>query len=239
MFAKHVIELNKRILEEGLVVLTWGNASVIDRANSEVYIKPSGIDVHSMTEDDVSVVDIKGNLLRGKKPSVDTPTHLELYKNFNTNCIIHTHSLYGTVFAQARSAIPCLGTTHADYFYGDIPCVDLLPPDSIKKNYEKNIGTGIINFFNTNKIAPLRIPACLIPCHGVIVWGPSPVQTFENAVVLEFVAKMAHKQIQLPQYTPPGRSVKMAEYYPGGEMPGHLLNKHFLRKHGKYKYYGQ
>ena len=162
MFAKHIIQLNRRILEEGLVVLTWGNASIIDRTNSEVYIKPSGIDVHNMTEDDVSVVDLKGNLLRGKKPSVDIPTHLELYKKFPTDCIIHTHSLYCTIFAQLQQDIPCLGTTHADYFYGNIPVVDPLDGDQIDNDYEKNTGTSIVKYFTRNKINPLHVPAALI-----------------------------------------------------------------------------
>ena len=225
MFAKHIIQLNRRILEEGLVVLTWGNASIIDRTNSEVYIKPSGIDVHNMTEDDVSVVDLKGNLLRGKKPSVDIPTHLELYKKFPTDCIIHTHSLYCTIFAQLQQDIPCLGTTHADYFYGNIPVVDPLDDDQIDNDYEKNTGTSIVEYFTRNKINPLHVPAALIPCHGIFVWGRDDAHAMENAIVAEHIAKMAYMQHVAD---PICESINKT-----------LLDKHFKRKHGKSKYYGQ
>ena len=225
MSAKHIIQLNRRILEEGLVVLTWGNASIIDRTNSEVYIKPSGIDVHNMTEDDVSVVDLKGNLLRGKKPSVDIPTHLELYKKFPADCIIHTHSLYCTIFAQLQQDIPCLGTTHADYFYGNIPVVDPLDDDQIDNDYEKNTGISIVKYFTHNKINPLHIPAALIPRHGIFVWGRDHFEAMENAIVAEHVAKMAYMQRVAD---PICECIDKA-----------LLNKHLLRKHGDTKYYGQ
>ena len=146
MIEQQIIDLNKKIIQEKLVVLTWGNASIYDRENGLVYIKPSGVDVHDMKPNDVAVVDLDNKHITGKKPSVDTPTHIELYKKFSISCIIHTHSLYGTVFAQAKRSIPCLGTTHADYFFGDIPVVDDLTLQNIDNDYEKNTGLSIVDY---------------------------------------------------------------------------------------------
>ena len=223
---RQVVNLNLKLYDHDLVVLTWGNASIIDRKINKVYIKPSGVNVYDLKTENVSVVDLDGNLLSGKKPSVDVQTHLELYKGFdNITTVIHTHSLYCTVFAQLQEDIPCLGTTHADYFYGSIPVVDNLDSDLIINDYEKNTGIGIVKYFNENNINPMDIPAALVPRHGVFAWGANPTTAFENAFVAEHVAKMAYMQRQYDCIAEP--------------IDQTLLDKHFLRKHGSTKYYGQ
>ena len=227
MFELATVKLNRNIVEHGLVKLTWGNGSVFDRDNETVYIKPSGVDVFDMIVNDISNVNMDGVHLSGKKPSVDTDIHLELYKSvtFNSiNSIVHTHSKYCTIFAQMQSDIPALGTTHADYFYGAIPVVDQLTPDEIENDYEKNTGRSVVNHFIKNKINPLSIPAALLPQHGLLTWGETADKALENAIVAELCAEMAYKQLQLCSKK---------------HMNNHLLNKHFLRKHGTTKYYGQ
>ena len=226
MLETNTVRLNKQIVNRGLVILTWGNGSIIDPVQEEIYIKPSGVNTKQLTEKDISVVDFDGHTLRGKKPSVDVQTHIEIYKGFkNIGSIIHTHSLYCTIFAQLQEDIPCLGTTHADYFYGKIPVVDMLYDDQINKDYEKNTGTSIVKYFLSNKIDPLHVPAALVPCHGVFVWGRDHFEAIENAIVAEHVAKMADMQ-------------RVAD--PICECINKtLVDKHFLRKHGDTKYYGQ
>jgi L-ribulose-5-phosphate 4-epimerase len=226
MLERNTVRLNKQIVDKGLVILTWGNGSIIDPEQKQIYIKPSGINVKQLTETDISVVDFDGHTIRGKKPSVDTQTHIELYKGFKgIGSVIHTHSLYCTIFAQLQEDIPCLGTTHADYFYGDIPVVDPLDDDQINNDYEKNTGISIVKYFTSNKIDPLHIPAALVPRHGVFVWGRNDLEAMENAIAAEHVAKMAYMQRQYDCIAEPIHQT--------------LLDKHFLRKHGDTKYYGQ
>jgi L-ribulose-5-phosphate 4-epimerase len=222
-----LIEINQRLIEEKLVIFTWGNASFRTPYNT-IYIKPSGVPFGDLTEEKMSEValDTKTHL-RGNKPSVDTPTHIELYNNFDdVGSIIHTHSKYCTIFAQAKKSIPCLGTTHADYFYGPVPVVDDLSADQIEQNYEENTGIKIVEYFKTNHLDPLQIPAALSPSHGVFVWGPDMNQAIKNAVVLENIAEMAYKTLILCYDRDPSFDCR-------------LLDKHFLRKHGSNKYYGQ
>lgn len=219
-----LIQTNRNLKSSGLVLFTWGNASL--KTQDRVYIKPSGVPYEEIQINDISVVDFEtGAHTGGMKPSVDTPTHLALYKHFpKVNSIIHTHSEYCTIFAQAKMPIPCLGTTHADYFYGDVPVIEDLAIDQIEKNYEHNTGIGIVNTFSKLNISYLDVPAALIPCHGVFVWGESLKQALERAVILEHVAKMAYKTLLLNSDT---------------TLDKNILDKHFLRKHGDKKYYGQ
>jgi len=220
-----VLDANKWIVNKNLVELTWGNVSFCDRENNKVIIKPSGVVLDQMAPHQISCVDLEGNLLSGNKPSVDTPTHIELYKSFpNINCVIHTHSKYATIFAQAYRAIPCLGTTHADYFYGDIPCIPPPDPRGVLNAYEKNTGKSINEFYKVSKIDYNKVQACVVAGHGPFVWGNTINQTLEHAYVLEIVAEYAYKSLILN---------------PDSILPQYILDKHFLRKHGDNKYYGQ
>ena len=222
---KEVLKANRWIVEKDLVELTWGNVSY--RQGDVIYIKPSGVDLDTATEEDISVLTIYGQKIDGKKPSVDTPTHLEIYKNFNNiNCIVHTHSKYSTTFAQANRQIPCLGTTHADYFYGDIPCVPHPNRRQIETNYELETGVEICKYFKSSGIDYKRMPCSLVSGHGAFIWGPSIEQTLETAYVLELVAEMAYKSLTLI-----GASSM--------RIPKYVIDKHFFRKNGKEKYYGQ
>ena len=226
MFEATTVELNRDIVKNGLVNLTWGNGSVIDRETSTVYIKPSGINVSDLLSTEISKVDLNGKFIGGKKPSVDTDIHLELYRGFsNVQSIVHTHSKYCTIFAQLEQSIPALGTTHADYFWGDIPIINQLPSKLIENNYESNTGKSVVQHFKNNKISPLNIPAALLPQHGILTWGASAKAALENAIVAELCAEMAYKQLLM---SPNKRS-----------MNNELLDKHFSRKHGSTKYYGQ
>ena len=222
---KELLNANKWIVEKKLVELTWGNVSCFNRRDNVVFMKPSGVNLNEITENDISSLKIDQTRLSGKKPSVDTPTHLEIYRNFNEiNCVIHTHSKYATIFAQANMPIPCLGTTHADYFYGDIPCVNHPSITKVSDNYELETGKEICNFFKKNNIDPLEIGGCLVNGHGVFCWGNDIEKTLEKALVLEILAEMAHKTILL------NPNIKLKKF---------ILDKHFLRKHGAKKYYGQ
>lgn len=215
------MELPKR----GLVTYTWGNVSGIDREKGLVVIKPSGVDYETMKPEDMVVVDLDGNVVEGHyRPSSDTPTHVELYKAFpEIGGVVHTHSPWATSWAQAARSIPCYGTTHADYFYGPIPCVRNLTKEEIDEAYEKNTGVSIIEAFKDNN--PVYCPGCVCANHGPFTWGKDPAEAVHNAVVLEEVAKMAARAEAL------NPDIK--------ETPQAMQDKHFYRKHGANAYYGQ
>ena len=220
-----VLEANLQLPRAGLVVFTWGNVSGIDRETGLVVIKPSGLPYDGMKAEDMVVVDLSGKVAEGKwKPSSDTPTHLELYKAFpGCGGIVHTHSRWATTFAQAGRDIPAMGTTHGDYFYGDIPCTRKMTPEEIAGEYEKETGLVITETFQGRDA--MEIPAVLVHSHGPFAWGKDPAEAVHNAVVLEEVAFMAWHAMALN----PG----------AGRMQQELLDKHYLRKHGKNAYYGQ
>ena len=224
---RKVFEANMLLPKYGLVTFTWGNVSGIDRERGLVVIKPSGIAYEKMTVKDMVVVDLDGNVVDGKwKPSSDTPTHVELYKAFSAiGGIVHTHSSYATSWAQSGRDIPCYGTTHADYFYGDIPCLRCLTKEEIEAAYERNTGLLIAGEFKRLSKDPVAVPGCLCKNHGPFAWGKDPADAVHNAVVLEEVAKMAYRCEQI------NRSVQPA--------PQELQDKHYLRKHGANAYYGQ
>ena len=222
---KQVLEANLRLPKAGLVVFTWGNVSGIDREKGLVVIKPSGVPYEGMTAEDMVVLDLEGNVVEGKwKPSSDTPTHLELYRAFpDCGGIVHTHSRWATTFAQAGRDIPAMGTTHGDYFYGDIPCTRRMTPEEIAGEYEKETGLVITETFRGRD--PMEVPAVLVHSHGPFAWGRDAHEAVHNAVVLEEVAFMAWHAMQLSPEA--------------GRMQQELLDKHYLRKHGKNAYYGQ
>ena len=208
-----------------LVTFTWGNVSGIDRERGLVVIKPSGVEYDTMTAEDMVVVDLDGKVVEGKwRPSSDTPTHVEMYKAFpDCGGIVHTHSRWATTFAQAGRDIPALGTTQGDYFYGAVPCTRLMTPEEIGGEYEKETGNVIIETFKDRD--PAAVPAVLVFSHGPFAWGRDPMAAVHNAVVLEEVAFMDWHAMMLN---------------PGiGPMQQELLDKHYLRKHGKNAYYGQ
>ena len=224
---KQVCEANLLLPKHGLVTFTWGNASGIDREKKLVVIKPSGLSYDEMTAEDMVIVDFDGNIVEGKwKPSSDTATHIEIYRAFpECGGIVHTHSSYATSWAQAGRDIPCYGTTHADYFYGDIPCFRCLTKDEIDEAYERNTGLLIVSEFRRLGKDPVAVPGCLCKNHGPFTWGKDPFEAVHNAVVLEEVAKMAFRcELIDPQVKP---------------APQELQDKHYLRKHGKNAYYGQ
>ena len=222
---ERVLEANLLLPRAGLVVFTWGNVSGIDRERGLVVIKPSGLPYDGMKAEDMVVLDLSGKVVEGKwKPSSDTPTHLELYKAFpGCGGIVHTHSRWATTFAQAGRDIPAMGTTHGDYFYGDIPCTRKMTPAEIAGEYEKETGKVITETFRGRD--PMEVPAVLVCSHGPFAWGVDAAEAVHNAVVLEEVAFMAWHAMELnPQ---------------AGRMQQELLDKHYLRKHGKNAYYGQ
>jgi L-ribulose-5-phosphate 4-epimerase len=222
---RQVAKANLDLVKYGLVTLTWGNASAIDRAEGLVVIKPSGIDYDTMSEDDMVVVDMEGKVINGKwKPSSDTPTHIELYKAFSAiGGITHTHSTYATIFCQAGQEIPCYGTTHADHFDGTIPLTRFLSEKEVNEAYEKNTGTVIIERFKD--LDPLATPAVLVLGHAPFCWGKNADNSVKNSLVLERVAEMAFAAKLLNRQIKP--------------LPDHILNKHHKRKHGPDAYYGQ
>lgn len=222
---QRVYEANLLLPKHNLAIFTWGNASEIDRKSGIFAIKPSGVDYDKMTPDDMVLMNLKGEIVEGKyKPSSDTPTHLELYKAFqNIGGVVHTHSRWATSFAQAGMGIPALGTTHADYFYGEIPCTRAMNGAEINGEYEKETGTVIIEAFKN--IDPMSIPAVLVKSHGPFTWGTSADDAVHNAVVLEEAAFMAYHALTLNKGLP--------------SMDETLLDKHYLRKHGANAYYGQ
>ncbi len=227
---EQVLQANLRLVKYGLVVLTWGNVSGIDRERGLVVIKPSGVSYETMTADDMVVVDLAGNRVEGKlNPSSDTATHLELYKAFkNLGGIVHTHSSRACAWAQAGRDIPAYGTTHADFANGSIPCARALTFEEVESEYEKNTGTVIIETFQNRRIDPHACPAVLVQRHGPFTWGKDPFKAVENALILEEVAKMAEHTEQI---------AKMGDTKPGIEE--YLLKKHYERKHGVHAYYGQ
>lgn len=222
---KQVYEANMDLPKHGLVTFTWGNASGIDREMGFIVIKPSGVAYDELTAEDMVVVDLDGNKMEGKyNPSSDTATHVELYKAFpEIGGIVHTHSTWATSWAQAGRSIPCYGTTHADYIYGEVPCVRCLTEKEIESSYEKNTGLLIVDYFSDKDI--LAVPAVLCKNHGPFSWGKDAHEAVHNTIVLEEVAKMAASCEMI------NPKVEQA--------PQELLNKHYYRKHGVNAYYGQ
>ena len=222
-----VLEANLLLPEYDLVTFTWGNVSAIDRESGLVVIKPSGVEYDDMSADDMVVVDLDGKVVEGRyKPSSDTPTHVALYKAFpEIGGVVHTHSRWATSFAQAGCGIQAYGTTHADTFYGEIPCTRKMTAEEIKGEYELETGNVIIETFRERNIDPAAVPAVLVNSHGPFIWGKDAGEAAHNAVVLEEVAFMALQSKMLnPELTP---------------MQSELLDKHYLRKHGANAYYGQ
>ncbi|MBP1133158.1 MULTISPECIES: L-ribulose-5-phosphate 4-epimerase [Serratia] len=225
---QQVLEANLDLPRHNLVTFTWGNVSAVDRERGLVVIKPSGVEYEHMTAEDMVVVDLASGQTREgtKKPSSDTATHLALYREFaDIGGIVHTHSRHATIWAQAGLDIPAWGTTHADYFYGAIPCTRLMTEDEIEHEYELETGKVIIDTFRRRGIDPNAIPAVLVNSHGPFAWGKDAHSAVHNAVVLEEIAYMG---IFSRQLTPGIHSMQPA-----------LLDKHYLRKHGKNAYYGQ
>lgn len=221
---KEVCDANLALVRHGLVILTWGNVSAIDRETGLVVIKPSGVSYDDMRPEDMVVVDLDGNIVDGTlRPSSDTPTHLEIYKAFaEVGAVVHTHSTYATAWAQACRSIPNIGTTHADHFHLDIPCTNEMSKEQIERSYEAETGVSIVEAFEGKE--PMHTPAVLVAHHGPFTWGKNAAAAVQNSVVLEQVAKMASIAVALnPQI----------------EMNQNLIEKHYNRKHGANAYYGQ
>jgi L-ribulose-5-phosphate 4-epimerase len=222
---KDVCEANIELQTQKLVIYSWGNVSGIDRAAGIVAIKPSGVPYDELSPDKIVLLDLDGKVVEGDlKPSSDTPTHLELYRNFkDIGGVCHTHSQNATMWAQGCRQMPCFGTTHADFFYGSIPVTEVMTKDQIQGDYELNTGKIIVKLFAGRD--PMQMPAVLVVNHGPFTWGRSPSESVESAVVLENVAKMALGTIMI---NPKQKGISQV-----------LLDKHYLRKHGKNAYYGQ
>lgn len=225
---KHAVyEANMELPHRGLVTYTWGNVSGIDRERGLVVIKPSGVSYDELTPDDLVVLDLDGKVVDGKlNPSSDTKTHLELYKAFpEIGGIVHTHSPYAVGWAQAGRDIPAYGTTHADYFYGPVPCCRSLTEQEVEEDYERKTGLVIVETFRRRELDPVHVPGAICRNHGPFTWGKDAAQAVYHAVVLEEVAKMAVYTTQIAPDAQPA--------------PQYVLDKHFLRKHGPNAYYGQ
>jgi len=224
---KAVWEANMDLPKYGLVTFTWGNVSGIDRESGYAVIKPSGVPYDELKAEQMVVVDLEGNVVEGDmRPSSDTPTHVLLYKAFpGIGGIVHTHSPWATSWAQAGRGIPALGTTHGDYFYGEVPCTRPMTEAEIKGAYELETGNVIVETFTSNNIDPNQVPSVLVNSHAPFCWGKDPHNAVHNAVVLEECAKMALHTYQLNPNI--------------GPMDQHLLDRHYLRKHGANAYYGQ
>jgi L-ribulose-5-phosphate 4-epimerase len=222
---QQVLDANRGLSDRGLAPFTFGNASGIDRAESAVVIKPSGVKYTEMTPDDLVVVDLDGGVIEGlRRPSSDTPTHLVLYRAFHAiGGVAHAHSHFATAWAQAGRDIPCFGTTHADHFYGRVPCIELLRESEVVGDYEANTGHAIARRYAGQD--PMLTPACLLAGHAAFCWGKSAADAVETMAVLEEVARMAFDTLTLNPSAKP--------------IPEHLLDKHFRRKHGPAAYYGQ
>ena len=224
---KTVCEANLELAARGVVIYTWGNASGITDDRRSMVIKPSGVPYELMSPDDMVVVDVEtGTVVEGDwRPSSDTPTHLELYRRFDgIGGVVHTHSANAVAFAQAGIDVPVLGTTHADYFYGNIPCTRSLTMQEVEKAYEANTGRVIAETFKIRGIDPVDVPGVLVNNHGPFTWGVNAAEAVHNAVVLDKVAEMALKTISLK---------------PDSRLPQYVLDKHYKRKHGPNAYYGQ
>ena len=221
---QQVYHANLQLVKHGLIIFTWGNVSGIDRDKGLVVIKPSGVSYEEMKPDDMVVLDLAGNVVEGHlRPSSDTPTHLCLYRAFpEIGGVVHTHSSFATAWAQAGRDIPCLGTTHADYFYGDIPCTESMTREEIEGNYEEETGNVIVRRFAG--LNPIHTPGVLVKNHGPFTWGKTPDEAVYHAVVVEEVAKMASATLAVN---------------PEATMNPALVEKHFSRKHGPNAYYGQ
>ena len=224
---QRVYDANMLLPKYGLVTFTWGNASEIDRESGLVAIKPSGVPYETLKPADMVIVDLKGNVVEGTlNPSSDTPTHVELYKAFpDIGGVVHTHSSYATSWAQAGRGIPCYGTTHADYYYGEVPCMRVLTKEELDEGYEENTGVLIVNEFARLGLDYNAVSACLCKNHGPFTWGKNATDAVHGAVVLEEVAKMAYRTELINREAQPA--------------PQYLQDKHYFRKHGKDAYYGQ
>ena len=224
---EEVYRANMELPERGLVVYTWGNVSGIDRESGLIVIKPSGVEYEDLSPDNLVIVDLNNNIVEGElNPSSDTKTHVELYKAFPTvGGIVHTHSSHAVGWAQAGRDIPCYGTTHADYFYGSVPCTRNLTSQEVESDYELNTGKVIAETFNERKLDPLAVPGVICKSHGPFTWGKNAAQAVYHAVVLEELAKMAMYTVTIDSNSSPA--------------PQYILDKHYLRKHGANAYYGQ
>ncbi len=226
---QEVFRANLQLPKYGLVSFTWGNVSGLDKESGLFVIKPSGVSYETMRPEDMVVMDLEGKKIEGDlNPSTDTPTHMELYRNFpEAGGIVHTHSKWATSWAQAGRDIPAYGTTHADYFYGSVPCCRSLTAEEVEVEYELKTGKVIVEHFKRNGVDPGQMHAVLVKSHGPFTWGKDAEAAVETACVLEEVAMMAlHTEL-------------LADGQETSPMPQYLLDKHFLRKHGKNAYYGQ
>lgn len=224
---EEVYRANMELPERGLVVYTWGNVSGIDRQKGLIVIKPSGVEYDDLTPDNLVIVDMDNKIVEGNlNPSSDTKTHVELYKSFpEIGGIVHTHSPHAVAWAQAGKDIPCYGTTHADYFYGSVPCTRNLTAQEVDEDYELNTGKVIAETFRERKLDPVAVPCVICRNHGPFTWGKNAAKAVYHAVVLEEVAKMAMYTVTIDAHAP--------------EAPQYVKDKHYLRKHGPNAYYGQ
>ncbi|MFC4991770.1 L-ribulose-5-phosphate 4-epimerase AraD [Rubritalea tangerina] len=224
---KEVLDANVALGESGLVSLTWGNVSAIDRDLGLVAIKPSGVDYAELSIESIVVVNLQNEVVEGAfKPSSDTKTHLQLYRSFSeVGAVVHTHSPAATAFAQAGCSIPCLGTTHADHFNGDVPVARALSSDEVVSDYEGATGISIVECFNELGLDPMAVPAVLLKHHAPFTWGETAEKALENSIALEMCAKMALMTYQLRPNA--------------AAIPQHILQQHYFRKHGEEAYYGQ
>ena len=224
---ERVYKANMELPEKGLILYTWGNVSGIDREKGLIVIKPSGVEYKGMKASDMVVVDLFGNVVEGYlNPSSDTATHIELYKAFEEiGGIVHTHSTWATIWAQSGRDIKAYGTTHADYFYGSVPCTRKMKKEEIEGEYEKETGKVIVETYKERDLNPLYVPGVLVYSHGPFTWGKSPEEAVHNSVVLEEIGRMAASMEMFNEKTE--------------SMQQELLDKHFLRKHGANAYYGQ
>ncbi|MFT5906747.1 MAG: L-ribulose-5-phosphate 4-epimerase [Cryomorphaceae bacterium] len=224
---QQVVDANKALVTAGLVTLTWGNVSAIDRESGLVVIKPSGVDYDALEISNMVVVNLVGEVIEGElKPSSDTKTHLELYRHFSDiGSVVHTHSPSATAFSQAGMSLPCHGTTHADHFYGTVPIIRALTAEEVVEDYEHFTGVSIVEHFMQHEINPVEMPAALLTHHAPFTWGKSAAKAVDNSIALEACAKMALMTYQLNPKSVP--------------IPDHILNQHYQRKHGPNAYYGQ
>jgi L-ribulose-5-phosphate 4-epimerase len=224
---QQVVDANQALVSSGLVSLTWGNVSAIDRESGLIAIKPSGVDYADLSPDLLVVINLEGQVVEGNlRPSSDTKTHLELYRNFESiGAVVHTHSPCATAFSQAGKPLPCLGTTHADHFYGEVPLARALTESEVNEDYEHATGVSIVERFRELDLVPLEVPSILLKHHAPFTWGKTPQKALENSIALEMCAKMALMTWQLNP--------------DAGPIPDHILEMHYSLKHGANAYYGQ